>query len=73
VDGGVDVGVAGAVEGDADGMVQAAGGDFVIADEAGEDRQAGGVGGGPSLGAQRGRGQVPLGARVGVPVWPRRV
>jgi hypothetical protein len=64
----VNPGVAGAVEGDADRVFEVAGGDFVVADEAGEDRQAGGVGGSPAIGAEGGRVEVPGGAGVGVPV-----
>src|SRR6187397_2835288 len=48
-----------------------AGGDLVVTDEAGEDRQAGGVGRGPAVGAAGGGAQVPFGSRVGVPVRPR--
>ena len=67
----MDPGVAGALEGDADRVVEVAGGGLVVADEAGEDRQPGGVGRGPALGAAGGGAQVPVGPRVGVPVRPR--
>jgi len=67
----VDPSVAGALEGDADRVVEVAGGDLVVADEAGEDRQPGGVGGGPAVGAAGGGAQVPRGSRVGVPVRAR--
>src|SRR4051812_46061610 len=59
--GGVAPGVAGAREGDANRMFEAAGGDLVVADETGEDRQAGGVGRGPALRSARRRAQVPFG------------
>src|ERR1044072_36985 len=68
VGGGVDPGVAGALEGDPDRVVEAAVGDLVVADEAGEDRQPGGVGRGPGVRPQGARAQVPADAGVGVPV-----
>ena len=64
----MDPGVAGALDGDADRVFDVAGGGLVVADEAGEDRQAGGVGRGPAVGAAGGGAQVPGGPRVGVPV-----
>ncbi len=67
--GGRDVAPAGLVEGHPDRVLDAAGGDLVEADEAGEDRQARGVGGGEAGGAERaGRVQVEERGRVGLPV-----
>ena len=45
--------------GDADGMVDAAGGDLLVSDQAGQDRESGGIRGGPPRGAQGVRAQVP--------------
>src|SRR4051812_19540510 len=61
-------GVAGAVEGDPDRVFEPAAVDLVVADEAGEDRQTGGIRRGPGVGAAGARAQVPTGAGVGVPV-----
>src|SRR5512132_601263 len=44
---------------------------LVVADQAGEDRQAGGVGRGEGVGAKRGRAQVPDDAYVSVPMGLR--
>ena len=43
-------------------------GGLVVADEAGEDRQPGGVGGCPGVRPQRGRAEVPAGAGVSIPM-----
>ena len=43
------------------------GGDLVVTHEAGEDREAGGVGGGPAVGAPRVGREVERGARAGFP------
>jgi hypothetical protein len=49
-------------------VVDAAGRGLVVAREAGEDRQAGGVGGGEAIRPQAGRAEVPDHAAVGIPV-----
>src|SRR5689334_1610807 len=68
VRGGMEPSVPGAVEGDADRVFEVARGDLVIADEAGEDRQPGGIGRGPRVRPAGARAQVPARARVGIPM-----
>ena len=59
-----DVGVRGARRREADHVVDLARRDLVVADEAGQDRQAGGVAGRPAERPHRVRAQVPGGARA---------
>ena len=66
-DGRVDVGVAGGGEGDADRVVDRARCHLLVTDEAGEDRQAGGIGGGEALGATVRAVEIPDRAPVGLP------
>ena len=63
----VDVGLLRDRDGDAQRVVDDAAVGLLAAGEARQDREAGGVGGGPALGAQRVRLQVPDRAAVGVP------
>src|SRR3954454_18391539 len=63
-------GVPCALDGDPYRVVEVSCCDFVVADQAGEDRQSGGVSRGPRVRAPGGRAQVPARARVGVPVRP---
>ena len=58
----MDVAGLGARDGDAQGVVDAPGVDFVVAGEQRKDRQAGGVGGGPAFGTQGVAAQVEDGA-----------
>jgi hypothetical protein len=63
-----DEGGPGARDGEADGVVDGTGGNFVVADEAGEDGEAGGVGGSPRVGTGVVVLQIPDGAVVGAPL-----
>lgn len=63
-----DVSLLSARRGDANGVVDHAGCDFVVAHESGEDGKTGGVGGGPSGGTQGVAGEVEDGSGAGVPV-----
>jgi len=67
VGGGSDVGSAGAFDGDAERVVDATALEFVPADDCGEEREAGGVAGGPAIGAQAVGFEVEDGGLFGFP------
>jgi hypothetical protein len=60
--------LAGLRHGEAQGVMDGAGGDLVVAGEAGEDRQAGGVGGGPGVRVLVVGGHIPDGCGGGAPL-----
>jgi len=62
-----DVGTLGIRSGEAKRVANFAGGDFIVADQAGEDGESGGVGGSPGRRTQRIGDQVEDGAAVRLP------
>jgi len=61
------------LNGEANGMFDGAGGDFVVANEAGKDGQAGGVGAGPGVGALLVGEEIPDGAGARIPLRGLRI